>query len=78
MEMRCDAKLHGVVIADGIVEVKCSSRFCGARPGRVVLHFFSGKDGHLIGTTIFRDSNTILGEGVNNDGMGRRTTVRSA
>lgn len=38
LELRCDHKLHGLVLDDGRIEVKCNSSFCGASPGVVVLH----------------------------------------
>lgn len=40
LELRCSAKLHGVLIEEGQIEVKCGSRFCGAKPGVVVIHRF--------------------------------------
>jgi len=39
-EMRCSAKLHGVVIDGRFYEVSCGSRWCGKRTGNVVLHRF--------------------------------------
>lgn len=39
--LRCKSKKHGELIGDHVVEVKCSSRFCGARRGVVVLHRFN-------------------------------------
>lgn len=42
IELRCQAKLHGLVIGplgqDTIIEVACTSRFCGAEKGVVVRH----------------------------------------
>lgn len=43
VELRCKT-LHGIVEGD-VLEVKCSSRVCGAGPGRVVLHRFNVKTG---------------------------------
>lgn len=40
MDLRCSNKLHCRVLEDGRVEVKCSSAFCGAKKGVVVLHRF--------------------------------------
>lgn len=37
MEIRCDHKKHGE-IDEGIISIKCSSRFCGAGNGVVVIH----------------------------------------
>jgi len=54
MELRCESKKHGE-LTDGYVEFKCSSRFCGAAPGVVVLHRFSALTGKALGTTRFRD-----------------------
>lgn len=65
MELRCDAKKHGELIdVDGepVIEVKCSSRFCGAGPGVVVLHRF-GQDGKLLVTSRYRDPVTRIEEG---------------
>lgn len=36
-EIRCDHKKHGELI-DGVLEIKCSSRFCMAGNGVVVIH----------------------------------------
>lgn len=46
MELRCDAKLHGN-LENGKLEVKCDSRFCGHRPGVVVLHTFNLETGEM-------------------------------
>lgn len=40
LELRCEHKQHGLLLEDGRLEIKCSSRFCGAQPGVVVLHRF--------------------------------------
>lgn len=56
MDLRCEAKKHGE-IGDGVVEIKCSSRFCGAGPGVVVLHRFSTATGELMETRRFKDPN---------------------
>jgi len=39
-ELRCSSKKFGEVVDDHTIEIKCSSRFCGARPGVVVIHRF--------------------------------------
>jgi hypothetical protein len=36
--LRCASKKYAEVINDHVIEVKCSSRFCGAAKGVVVLH----------------------------------------
>lgn len=53
-ELRCNAKLHART-EEGIVEVKCSSRWCGGGPGIVVLHRFSVSSGDLVETKRFTD-----------------------
>jgi hypothetical protein len=53
-DLRCPAKLHGV-LDNGVVEVKCSSRFCGAGQGVVVIHRFDGRTGDLVETLQFKD-----------------------
>lgn len=58
MEMRCRHKLHGVV-HEGIIEVKCSSSFCGAKSGVVVIHRFNSKTGELVETKKYKDTPII-------------------
>jgi hypothetical protein len=65
MELRCQSKLLGILIipADGgIVELKCSSRFCGARSGTVVLHRFSTGNGVLVETKRYKDTPKMKGK----------------
>lgn len=59
MEMRCDSKLHGV-LEDGRIEVKCSSRFCGADRHTVVLHYFAASTGKLLTTKKLREPKTAF------------------
>lgn len=54
-ELRCESRLHGISVSPDVLEVKCSSRFCGARPGTVVLHRIDMKTGRLLATDTFRD-----------------------
>jgi hypothetical protein len=53
-ELRCEAKLHGV-LEDGVIEVRCRSAFCGARAGVVIIHRFHAMSGDLLETKKFRD-----------------------
>lgn len=65
MELRCEHKKLGVLLETGlggVVELKCSSRFCGATAGTVVLHRFSTETGQLIGTARFRDTPRVEGK----------------
>jgi hypothetical protein len=39
----------------GIIEVKCSSRFCGAGEGVVVIHKFNSSNGELLETKKYKD-----------------------
>jgi hypothetical protein len=39
-ELRCPSRILAVVTEDGLLEVKCSSKYCGAGNGTVVLHYF--------------------------------------
>jgi hypothetical protein len=54
MELRCDNKLHGIINQD-YVEVRCDSRWCGKRPGVVIIHRFSIQTGELIETLRFKN-----------------------
>lgn len=51
-ELRCASKKHAVLIEEGsgLLEIKCDSRFCGARPGAIVLHRFDLTTGALVDT----------------------------
>jgi hypothetical protein len=39
-ELRCEGTMHGKLLDENHLEVKCGRRACGARPGVVVLHTF--------------------------------------
>lgn len=54
MELRCAAKLHGILEGE-FVEIKCGSKFCGAKPGVVVLHRFNLHTGALVETRKYQD-----------------------
>lgn len=54
MELRCPSKKHAE-LAEGLIEVKCNSRFCGAQDGAVVLHQFDASSGELLSTSVFKD-----------------------
>lgn len=56
--LRCDSKKHAELIGDHVIEVKCSSRFCGARRGVVVLHQFNLLT-HEVTTQTFRDPHGV-------------------
>jgi|GEM_PF-3398392 len=71
-ELRCRTKLHGV-LTDGVLEVKCASRFCGHGPGVVVLHRFDADTGELVNTVQFKDPRKEQAHGTGNS-----TAVRSA
>lgn len=55
IELRCENKILFGMLGDGVLEVKCRSNRCGARPGIVVLHRFSALDGSALGTRMFKD-----------------------
>ena len=54
MDYHCGNKLHGRLLPDGLLEVNCSSRFCGKEPGNVVLHRFKLETGELVETLKFK------------------------
>lgn len=56
-ELRCDYKLHGIIVEEGVMEVRCGSEFCGSKGGVVVLHRFDVATGELIDTKRFKDPN---------------------
>jgi hypothetical protein len=53
-ELRCHAKLHGIVVSPGVLEIACRSDRCGWRPGKVVLHRFEVETGKLLGTREYK------------------------
>lgn len=61
--LRCPSKKHAEVISDHVVEIKCSSRFCGARKGRVILHRFDLATGEMT-TRTFAEPPTQKKEGM--------------
>lgn len=54
MDLRCEHKKHGEIV-EGILEVKCSSRFCGAGAGVVVIHRWDVLNGERLNDKRFRD-----------------------
>jgi hypothetical protein len=56
--LRCESKKHAEMISDHVIEVKCSSRFCGARRGVVVLHQFDLSTGTMT-TRKFTDPHRV-------------------
>jgi len=57
VELRCEHKiLHGILdTKNHVVEFKCRSARCGARPGVVVIHRFDALTGVLLRTDRFKD-----------------------
>lgn len=54
MNLHCGNKLHGVVLDNGLIEISCSSKFCGKESGVVVLHRFNAENGELVETLKFK------------------------
>ena len=56
-DVRCDSGiLFGMLDAEtAVMETKCRSKRCGARPGIAVIHRFSVKTGKLLSTRKFMD-----------------------
>jgi hypothetical protein len=57
-ELRCGSKKFGELLDDDVIEIKCSSKFCGAGPGVIVLHQFD-RQGKLIETRKLADPPSI-------------------
>lgn len=50
-ELRCSSgKLHGIILTKGVIEIKCDSRWCGAKNGVTVFHRFHAESGALLDT----------------------------
>jgi len=54
MDLRCQGGLAARVTDEGLVELPCKSRWCGKRPGVVILHRFNPKTGELVETLKFK------------------------
>jgi len=54
-ELRCRGRLQARIVDKTTIEVKCSSRLCGAGAGAVILHRFDTNTGELKATLRFRD-----------------------
>lgn len=54
MELRCPAVKHAELTETGLVEVSCRSRWCGKKPGIVILHRFNAETGELVETLKFK------------------------
>lgn len=72
MELRCEHTMHGVLIDDGTLEVKCKNNRCGARSGVIVMHKFDLSTGKLISTKRFADP---IRKEVNKHGTRRPSTA---
>lgn len=59
-EFRCPSRIVGIITEAGLLEVKCSSKRCGAGNGVVVMHYFSTETGELKETRKFRDPSELL------------------
>jgi hypothetical protein len=55
LDLRCPSKKHGSIVGNNVVEVKCGSRFCGAKRGVIVLHRFNTQSGELLDTKRYRE-----------------------
>jgi hypothetical protein len=54
-ELRCGTTMHGRMLSDHELEVKCKRRACGHKPGVVVLHVFDIRTGNLVSTKRYAD-----------------------
>lgn len=73
-ELRCGGTMHGRM-EDNLLEVKCSRRSCGVRPGVVVLHTFDITTGQLVDTKQFASPPK---EGSQNGTRSQRSSVRAS
>lgn len=58
-DIRCPSRIVGKVV-DGRLEVKCSSKHCGAGKGVVVFHYFDLLTGELLSTRTFREPEMLF------------------
>lgn len=72
IDIRCPSKKFAVLVDENTLEIKCSSRFCGAKPGVVVLHRYNTQTGELLDTSKYKDPERKT------NGIGNSTSVRTA
>lgn len=62
--LRCEGNtIHGRMLDDHTLEVKCKRRLCGVKRGVIVLHTFDIRDGKLITTKRYADPRKELANG---------------
>lgn len=62
--LRCEGNtIHGRMLNDTTLEVKCKRRRCGVKPGVVVLHTFNIATGDLIETKKYADPRKDIANG---------------
>lgn len=76
VELRCQFTMHGILLGEDTIEMKCHHFRCGARAGTVVLHRFDAITGDLVETLRFKDPNWK--EVRKNGASNKRTPLRSA
>ena len=55
MDVRCPSRIHFTVNDDGLIEVKCRSKHCGAGAGTVVIHQFDPMTRELVKTNRYQE-----------------------
>lgn len=75
-ELRCGGTMHGRMLDDTHLEVKCGRRSCGHRPGTIVLHVFDLTTGNFT-TRKFADPQNTRKESTR-DASHSGTTVRAS
>lgn len=55
-EVRCRSRILGIVTENGsLLEIKCSSKLCGAAKGVVVFHYIELSTMNVVETKRFKD-----------------------
>lgn len=67
-ELRCPSRILAVIIErpdeeSDLLEVKCSSSFCGAGRGAVVFHYFDLETSELVDTKKYKDAQEAMQRG---------------
>lgn len=67
MDLRCESgRKHAELIEPGVIEVKCTDRYCGATKGVIVLHRFNASTGDLIETKRYRNPQRRIANAAHN------------
>ena len=55
VELRCNGTLHGILLPNGLLEVKCHHIKCTKGKPGTLFHYFNSTTGEIVDTKMFQD-----------------------